>query len=83
MLLESFQHVPKMYTWALSENQASIQFRCRLVGESKRNGTDGIFPHWFRSDDNNFGDDDDDGADFTVHEEQESDQYTAIGKKGL
>jgi hypothetical protein len=32
VFLESLQHVPKMYTWSLSENQASIQFRCRLVG---------------------------------------------------
>ena len=32
ILLESLQHVLKMYTWSLSENQASIQFRCRLVG---------------------------------------------------
>jgi hypothetical protein len=32
ILLESLQHVLKMYTWYLSENQASIQFRCRLVG---------------------------------------------------
>jgi len=31
ILLESLQHVLKMYTWSLSENQASIQFRCRLV----------------------------------------------------
>jgi hypothetical protein len=51
----------------------------------QKNATGGIFPHWFRSDDNNnFGDDDDyDGADCTVHEEQDADQYTAIGKKGL
>ena len=32
ILLESLQHVLKMYTWSLSENQASIQFRCKLVG---------------------------------------------------
>ena len=32
ILLESLQHVLKMYTWSLSENQASIQFRCRLIG---------------------------------------------------
>src|SRR5882762_3533501 len=32
VLLESLQHVLKMYTWASSENQASIQFRCRLIG---------------------------------------------------
>jgi hypothetical protein len=32
ILLESLQHVLKMYTWSSSENQASIQFRCRLVG---------------------------------------------------
>ena len=32
ILLESLQHVLKMFTWSLSENQASIQFRCRLIG---------------------------------------------------
>ena len=32
ILLESLQHVLKMYTWSLSENQASIQFRCKLIG---------------------------------------------------
>ena len=32
ILLESLQHVLKMYTWSLSENLASVQFRCRLVG---------------------------------------------------
>src|ERR1700683_188373 len=32
ILLESLQHVLKMYTWSLSENQASVQFRCRLIG---------------------------------------------------
>jgi hypothetical protein len=32
LLLESLQHVLKMYTWSLSENQASIQFRCKLIG---------------------------------------------------
>ena len=32
ILLESRQHVLKMYTWPLSENQASIQFKCRLIG---------------------------------------------------
>ena len=32
ILLESLQHVLKMYTWSLSENRASIQFRCRLIG---------------------------------------------------
>src|ERR1700677_3887880 len=31
ILLESLQHVLKMYTWSLSENQASVQFKCRLV----------------------------------------------------
>src|SRR5882762_7938415 len=51
----------------------------------QKNATGGIFPHWFRSNDNNnFGDDDDyDGADCTVHKEQDADEYTAIGKKGL
>ena len=32
ILLESLQHVLKMYTWSLSENLASVQFRCRLIG---------------------------------------------------
>ena len=32
ILLESLQHVLKMYTWSLFENQASVQFRCRIVG---------------------------------------------------
>ena len=31
ILLESLQHVLKMYTWSLSENQAVIQFTYRLV----------------------------------------------------
>jgi len=32
ILLESLQHVLKMCTFSLSENQASIQLRCRLIG---------------------------------------------------
>src|SRR6202167_5624197 len=32
ILLECLQHVLKMYTWSLSENQASVHFRCRLTG---------------------------------------------------
>ena len=32
LLLESLQHVLKMYTWSMSENQASVQFRCKLIG---------------------------------------------------
>jgi hypothetical protein len=31
ILLECLQHILKMYTWSLSENQASIQFKCRLI----------------------------------------------------
>jgi hypothetical protein len=31
ILLESFQHVLKMYTWSLSENLNSVQFRCKLT----------------------------------------------------
>src|SRR5258705_2672554 len=49
------------------------------------NASDGVFPHWFRADDNdNFDGDkyDDDGSDFIVHEEHDADQYTSIGKKG-
>jgi hypothetical protein len=32
ILLESLQHVLKMYAWSLSENQTSVLFRCRLIG---------------------------------------------------
>jgi hypothetical protein len=32
ILLESLQHVLKMHTWSLSENQASVKFKCRLIG---------------------------------------------------
>jgi len=32
ILLESFQYVLEMYTWSLSENQASVQFKSRLLG---------------------------------------------------
>ena len=32
IFLESLWHVLKMYTWSLSENLASVQFRCRLIG---------------------------------------------------
>ena len=32
ILLEALQHVLKMYAWSLSENQTSVQFRCRLIG---------------------------------------------------
>jgi len=32
ILLESLQLVLKMYAWSLSENQTSVQFRCRLIG---------------------------------------------------
>src|ERR1700727_3933414 len=32
ILLESLQHVLQMCTWSLSENQVSVQFRCRLIG---------------------------------------------------
>jgi hypothetical protein len=31
ILLECFQHVLKMYTWCLSENLSSVQFRCKLT----------------------------------------------------
>src|SRR5882762_8966832 len=31
ILLESLWHVLKMYAWSLSENQTSVQFRCRLI----------------------------------------------------
>jgi hypothetical protein len=49
----------------------------------QKNETGGVFPCWFNSDDNvHFDNDDDDGADFMVHEEYEADQYTSIGKKG-
>jgi hypothetical protein len=44
----------------------------------------GVFPHWFSSDDNDHFDnnDYDDGADFMVHEEYDTDQYTSVRKKG-
>jgi hypothetical protein len=32
ILFKSLQHVLKMYAWSLSENQTSVQFRCRLIG---------------------------------------------------
>jgi len=32
LLLESLQHILKMYTWSMFENQSSIQFRCKLIG---------------------------------------------------
>jgi len=32
ILLESFRYVLEMYTWSLSENQASVQFKSRLIG---------------------------------------------------
>jgi len=32
ILLESFQYVLEMYPWSLSENQASVQFKSRLIG---------------------------------------------------
>ena len=32
ILLESLQHVLKLYTWSLSKNLASVQFQCRLIG---------------------------------------------------
>src|ERR1700683_1877214 len=47
----------------------------------QQNSTDGVFPHWFRADDNdNFdGDNYDDSGDIMVHEEYEADQYTSVG----
>ena len=50
----------------------------------QKNATDGVFPRWFSSDDNDNFDDDsyNDGSDFAVHEEHEEDQYTFVGKKG-
>jgi hypothetical protein len=32
ILLECLQHILKMYAWSWSENQASIWFKCRLIG---------------------------------------------------
>jgi hypothetical protein len=32
ILLECLQHILKMYTWSLSENRTSLQFKCRLIG---------------------------------------------------
>src|ERR1700734_3595959 len=49
----------------------------------QQNATDGVFPHWFRADDNdNFDGDNYDDSDIMVHEEYETDQYTSVGKKG-
>ena len=50
----------------------------------QKNATDGVFPHWFSSDNNDNFDDDNygDGTDFMLHEESKADQYTSIGKKG-
>ena len=31
-MLECLQHILKMYAWSLSENQVSIQLKCKLVG---------------------------------------------------
>ena len=31
IVIESLQHVLKMYTWSKAENQASVKFRCRLI----------------------------------------------------
>ena len=31
ILLECLQHILKVYAWSLSENQASVQFKCRLT----------------------------------------------------
>ena len=31
IVMESLQYVLKMYAWSLSENQASVKFRCRLI----------------------------------------------------
>jgi len=49
----------------------------------QKNATDGVFPRWFSSDDNDNFDDDsyNDGSDFAVHEEHEEDQYTFVGKR--
>jgi hypothetical protein len=32
ILLECLQHILKMYAWSLSENRASLQFKCTLIG---------------------------------------------------
>ena len=32
IMLECLQHVLKLYTWSLSENQASVHCKCRLTG---------------------------------------------------
>src|SRR5882762_1875276 len=31
IVMESLQHVLKMYTWSLSENQVSVKFKCRFI----------------------------------------------------
>ena len=32
IVLECLQHILKRYAWSLSENQVSVQFKCRLIG---------------------------------------------------
>src|SRR6202167_2696649 len=68
----------------------NIRYECNDAGDDyskllkQHNATDGVFPHWFRADDNdNFdGDNYDDSGDIMAHEEYEADQYTSVGKKG-
>jgi len=61
-------------------NDARDDLFCTL---KQRNVTDGVFPHWFTSDngENLVDDNYDDEADFASHEEYEVDQYTSIGKR--
>jgi hypothetical protein len=65
-----------------SWDEAFTSYKCNDARDDyskllkQRNATDGIFPHWFRADDNeNF-----DGDDFD-DEEYEADLYTSVGKK--
>jgi hypothetical protein len=68
----------------------NIRYECNNARDDyskilrQKNVTDGVFPHWFSSDDNNDfdGDDYDEGDDFIGHKEYEDDQYTSIGKRG-
>jgi hypothetical protein len=64
----------------------NIHYECNDARDDYHNllnANGGVFPHWFSSDNNDRFDDDnyDDGADSTVHEEYEADQYTSMGKK--
>ena len=54
----------------------------KMTSLGQNNATDGVFPHWFRADDDdNFDGNYDDGGNFIVNEAYEADQYTSVGTK--